>query len=116
MTQLYRSKNNETKQTLLSIIIPVLNDEKALQTLLPYLVKYARGNEVIVVDANLSQDNSQDLSKSFDIKYVQSKKCGRACQMNEGAKIATGDILMFLHADVLPPSTFVKDIKQAVSL
>lgn len=50
-----------------------------------------------------SQDNTVELAQSWDVK-VLSAAIGRACQMNAGAKIATGDILLFLHADTrLPP-------------
>lgn len=39
---------------------------------------------------------------------------GRAAQMNLGAKMATGDILVFLHADVKPPVSFAEDIRDSI--
>ena len=47
-------------------------------------------------------------------QFVQCVKKGRACQMNEGAKLAKGDILAFLHADVKPPESFLLDIQKTI--
>lgn len=85
----------------ISIIIPVLNEAKHITQALASIQPSANV-EVIVVDGG-SQDNTVELAQSWGVK-VLSAAIGRACQMNAGAKIATGDILLFLHADTrLPP-------------
>ncbi len=85
----------------ISIIIPVLNEAKHITQALASIQPSANV-EVIVVDGG-SQDNTLELAQCWGIK-VLSAAIGRACQMNAGAKIATGDILLFLHADTrLPP-------------
>lgn len=85
----------------ISIIIPVLNEAKNITQALASIQPSANV-EVIVVDGG-SQDNTVELAQSWGVK-VLSAAIGRACQMNAGAKIATGDILLFLHADTrLPP-------------
>jgi rSAM/selenodomain-associated transferase 2 len=85
-----------------SIIIPVLNEAShiagTLQCLQPYR---SQGNEVIVVDGGSRDDTVSCAKKLCD--QVVSSKCGRAQQMNAGAKYANGDILIFLHADTILP-------------
>ena len=87
----------------LSIIVPVLDEARliadALQALAPFR---QRGAEVIVVDGG-SRDDTLELARPYADKAIAAPR-GRAAQMNAGAAIATGDVLMFLHADTrLPP-------------
>ena len=100
--------------TFLSIIIPVLNDAIGLANLLPFIKKHAAGQEIIVVDAAASIDNAAEVAEKHNVAFVKSVNCGRAIQMNQGAKIASGNVLMFLHADVLPPPNFVENISEAI--
>ena len=87
---------------MLSIILPVLNEEASLPDVLARL-QYLRqqGHEVIVVDGG-SHDNSLMLAQQSADKVIVSQP-GRAIQMNSGAELATGDILLFLHADTILP-------------
>lgn len=59
---------------------------------------------MIVVDGG-SQDGTVQIAHFFGVK-VLSAPVGRACQMNFGAKAASGDILLFLHADTRLPANF----------
>jgi rSAM/selenodomain-associated transferase 2 len=54
--------------------------------------------EIIVVDGG-SQDRTVDIVKGLGINQILLSSPGRAIQMNAGAEIATGEILLFLHAD-----------------
>jgi rSAM/selenodomain-associated transferase 2 len=87
---------------MLSIIMPTLNEaadiEAALQALAPLR---ARGAEVIVVDGG-SGDGTADLAGPLADR-VLTAACGRAVQMNAGAAVARGDVLLFLHADTRLP-------------
>ncbi len=87
---------------MLSIILPVLNEEASLPDVLARL-QYLRqhGHEIIVVDGG-SHDNSLMLAQQAADKVIVSRP-GRALQMNSGAELATGDILLFLHADTTLP-------------
>jgi rSAM/selenodomain-associated transferase 2 len=87
----------------LSIIIPTLNEADNIEQTLHHLQTLRqRGHEIIVVDGG-SQDNTLVLTQGLVDKLMMSE-CGRARQMNAGAEAATGDILIFLHADTrLPP-------------
>lgn len=93
---------------MVSIIIPVVNEENHLKKLLPLLVN-SEAKEVIVVDGG-SNDNSKLIAKELGAKVIDSPK-SRAKQMNAGAKAAVENILYFVHADSIPPSSFHEDIK-----
>jgi len=87
----------------LSIVVPALNEAAgitgALQALAPLR---AAGHELIVVDGG-SDDATAALAAPLADTVVASAR-GRARQMNAGAAVARGDVLLFLHADtVLPP-------------
>jgi rSAM/selenodomain-associated transferase 2 len=86
----------------LSIIMPVLNEaagiEAALRALAPMR---ARGAEVIVVDGG-SNDTTAERARPLADRVLRSAR-GRAAQMNAGAAAATGDGLVFLHADTTLP-------------
>jgi rSAM/selenodomain-associated transferase 2 len=86
----------------LSIIVPMLNEARNLPSLLgPLLSLQQRECEVLLVDGG-SQDDSVGIARSAGFPVIISE-CGRALQMNTGAKAAKGDILLFLHADTQLP-------------
>ena len=95
----------------ISIIIPVLNEAENLSATLTNAL-LGTDVEVIVVDGG-SQDGTIELSQSFGVK-VLSALTGRADQMNAGAMVANGDILLFLHGDTLLPSGFDTLVRQAL--
>ncbi|HUK84190.1 MAG TPA: TIGR04283 family arsenosugar biosynthesis glycosyltransferase [Verrucomicrobiae bacterium] len=81
---------------LISVVIPALNEEASLSATLRQLA--ARSDvELIVVDGN-SIDRTAEIAQQFT-PFVFVTRAGRAHQMNLGARHATGDILLFLHAD-----------------
>jgi rSAM/selenodomain-associated transferase 2 len=80
----------------ISVIIPTLNEGTLLRGTLSRLRK-SMDLEVIVVDGG-SHDNTVEIAKEFTKKVLTAPR-GRAKQMNEGARHAVGEILLFLHAD-----------------
>ncbi|MCG3146753.1 MAG: hypothetical protein PCFJNLEI_00187 [Verrucomicrobiae bacterium] len=81
---------------LISIIVPTLNEETNLPVTLRQLAQRP-DVELIVVDGG-STDHTIHIARKFT-SYVFLSARGRAQQMNAGARHATGDILLFLHAD-----------------
>jgi len=86
----------------LSIIIPVLNEAAGIEATLRALAPLrARGAEVIVVDGG-SSDGTAEVARPLASQALGAPR-GRATQMNAGAAAATGDALLFLHADTRLP-------------
>ncbi|MDO6443604.1 TIGR04283 family arsenosugar biosynthesis glycosyltransferase [Marinobacter sp. 2_MG-2023] len=87
----------------LSIVMPVWMEAEGIAGILEALQPLrSAGHEVIVVDAG-STDGTARLAGPLADRVVQSRK-GRAAQMNAGAAVAEGSVLLFLHADTLLPS------------
>jgi rSAM/selenodomain-associated transferase 2 len=84
----------------LSVIVPVLNEAQALPRLLDRL-SGLKGSEVIIADGG-SEDGSASLAERAGFRVVRVAR-GRARQMNAAAALATGDVLLFLHADTQLP-------------
>ena len=101
------------KQAILSIIIPVLNEAKIIRSILSRLQDDG-GIEIIVVDGG-SQDNTFELAKAEGVQVLLSPQKGRAQQMNAGAAIATGDILLFLHGDTQLPPDYLNLVKDTLA-
>lgn len=95
---------------LVSVIIPVLNEAGRIAA----TVASANNAEVIVVDGG-SDDDTVRIAQDLGVKVLLSNTANRAQQMNAGAQIATGETLLFLHADTLLPSQFDTMIRQATS-
>ncbi|HKC94881.1 MAG TPA: TIGR04283 family arsenosugar biosynthesis glycosyltransferase [Nitrospira sp.] len=87
---------------MVSIIIPTLNEEKALPQTLHKLLRQPGSFEVIVVDGGSLDHTSEIIRGEPRVRFLMAPK-GRAFQMNTGARYATGEWLLFLHADTLLP-------------
>jgi rSAM/selenodomain-associated transferase 2 len=86
----------------LSVVMPVLNEAAGIEAALSALAPYrSRGVEVIVVDGG-SHDGTLDLARPLADSVIAAPR-GRAIQMNVGAAAASGDVLLFLHADTKLP-------------
>lgn len=98
----------------ISVVIPALNEADRIGGLIRYLrgcAGPAGEIEIIVIDGN-SIDGTAAAAQNAGASVFSSPR-GRAVQMNTGAVHATGDILFFLHADTVPPPTFLTDIVEA---
>lgn len=95
-----------------SIIIPTLNEAKVICACLAALQPLRTECELIVADGG-STDDTLPLAAPLVDKLITSPK-GRARQMNSGAEQATGDILVFLHADTHLPDNALALIRQAI--
>ncbi|MEP1059493.1 TIGR04283 family arsenosugar biosynthesis glycosyltransferase [Stenomitos frigidus] len=100
------------KDLTISIIIPTLNEaENLVQTL--KTVQDNNSMEVIVVDGG-SWDDTVRIAKSLNVRVISST-AKRSDQMNLGAALAKGDILLFLHADTHLPLRFEHWILQTLA-
>lgn len=114
----------------LSIVVPVLNEADNLPRLIGHLAYLNPAPyEVILVDGG-STDSSVAIAKKLIKDLIDSSQssinwqagdwqiiesaAGRARQMNAGAELATGDVLLFLHADTQLPNHAITDITLAV--
>ena len=100
----------------ISIIIPVLNEAKNIQDALVLLQNYVVSSdiEIIVVDGG-STDQTVSIAKELGVIVIDSPAMGRANQMNAGAAIAQGDILLFLHADTKLPNNYDRSIENTLT-
>ncbi len=85
-----------------SIIVPVLNEADNIESFLQKLQPFRqRGHEVILVDGK-SSDNTCQIARPY-VDRMLSVTRGRARQQIIGAKMATGEVFVFLHADTVLP-------------
>ncbi len=95
----------------LSVIIPTLNEASNIGALLKRLHRTPGIHEVIVADGG-STDGTRLLISSPDLLVCSEP--GRGIQLRAGAEVATGDVVLFLHADVVPPPDLLVQIEEAV--
>lgn len=90
---------------MLSVIIPIYNEEKILGINSSMFFELSCNAELIFVDGG-SVDRSIEIARQYG-RVLQTEK-GRAIQMNYGAKNASHDTLLFLHADnIISPETLL---------
>ena len=88
---------------MISIIVPVLDEAAGIgATLAALQSSRAAGAELIVVDGG-SRDATKSIAQPLADRVIDAPR-GRASQMNAGAAVARGEVLMFLHADTVLPA------------
>lgn len=100
------------KTSSISIIIPARDEEEALPATLAAITQEA-AHEVIVTDGG-SSDQTVAIARRSGAIVVTSPP-GRGRQMNAGAAAASGEILLFLHADTLVPPGFATEIHRVLA-
>ncbi len=103
---------------MISIITPILNESENVKLFLEHLNTLEGDFELILVDGG-STDNTIAMVNKYrgiflrNLKLLKTSK-GRGKQMNEGAKIAEGDILLFLHIDCTIERDSISIIEKAI--
>ena len=98
----------------LSVVIPALNEAAGISAVLHALAPLAaRGVQLLVADGG-SSDTTAALAQAGGAQVIHAPR-GRALQMNAGAQQATGDVLLFLHADTRLPPEADRLITQALA-
>jgi len=115
--------NNSSMSIRISVVVPAYNERAKLLEALAVcekMVSSVDDIEFIIVDPGSSDDTFDAVteamaSKRFQlpIKLIRSAS-GRAAALNAGADAATGDILLFLHADTTLPASFDELIRDTV--
>jgi rSAM/selenodomain-associated transferase 2 len=96
----------------ISVIIPALNEGKNIAATLESIVRL-QPHEIIVVDGG-STDGTTAVCRELGVRVLSSPR-GRATQMNLGARQATGEALLFVHADTQLPLSALDDIGRALA-
>lgn len=96
----------------LAIIIPVLDDARALEQLLRTIRGWAEQPIEVLVVGGAQEAQVERLCADHGCRIVRSQPC-RGAQLDEGARAARAHTLWFLHADALPPPTGLEAIARA---
>ncbi len=113
MARMQRGENGHGRATV-SVILPVLNEEGSINEIISHLLELRSfGNsEIIVVDGDLKGGTISSISEGGIITAIAG--AGRSRQMNHGASLASGEILLFLHADTFLPPDALSRIRTAM--
>jgi len=98
---------------LLSVIIPALDEARAIGAALDAAARVGGEVELVVVDGG-SADGTAEVARARGVRVVESVR-GRGAQMHAGARAARGDVFWFLHADTLAPADAAERIKDALA-
>lgn len=104
-----------TDRTLISIILPVLHEAGTITTVIAHLRDLQQNSsvEIIVVDGDPAGSTLQAIQDDGIVRTLS--EAGRARQMNRGASLARGEVLLFLHADTLLPRQALTRITAALA-
>jgi uncharacterized protein len=105
-----------TRETIgelqISVVLPVLDERECLPRSLAELRKQNWIHEIIVVDGGSTDGTREWLARQSDVRIADAPR-GKGVQMNAGAGLATGNVLLFLHADALLPCDAGEQIRRA---
>ena len=110
---IYFEMSEQTHLNKLSLIIPVFNEEVFLKENISSFTSL-QNIEIIFVDGG-SGDSTRQILENHGLKIILSPVASRSYQMNLGARLATGNILLFLHGDSLLPNNYFEDINFILS-
>jgi rSAM/selenodomain-associated transferase 2 len=98
----------------ISVIMPVFREQETIKLAMERLAQLSgsKNSEIIVVDGDPEGGTIRMIDRAGMITAIAPK--GRASQMNHGAALASGKVLLFLHADTLLPADAFNRIEQAV--
>ena len=97
----------------ISVVMPVLDEGKRIAAALGDVVALPGLHEVIVVDGG-SADRTVEIASTFPARIVSARR-GRGSQLNAGAAAASGDVLLFLHADTTLPGNAAEHVRAALA-
>jgi SAM-dependent methyltransferase len=114
--EVYKEKYSTT------VVIPARNESGNIENAILRLPKFGKHVEIIFIEGNSTDDTWQKIQEiqkiyaaTHDIKIGQQKGKGKADAVREGYKIATGDILMILDADLTVPPEDIPKFYNAIA-
>ncbi len=87
-------------EKVISVIVPAYNEEELLPRCLESIIQQQEACQLIIVDG-ASEDSTLQVAQRYADRVIILDEPGLARQLNAGAEAASGDILLFLHADSL---------------
>lgn len=84
---------------MISIVIPTYNESATIESTLNELLGILLSDDEIIIIDGKSEDNTQEIVRTFPQVKLFSSRRGRAIQMNVGAQKAKNECILFLHAD-----------------
>ncbi|MBN2053655.1 glycosyltransferase family 2 protein, partial [bacterium] len=95
-----------------SVIIPAFNGERTIGNTLESLVAERDSETEVVVIDDASEDRTGRIAAEFDILYHRlTVRSGPSVARNRGARLAQGDILLFIDADVMVQPGWLNSIR-----
>lgn len=103
---------NTNKHPLISVIIPTYNESATIKGTIESLRPWNNLLEIIIADGGSSDGTTKLVNQA--VTLLQAPR-GRASQMNAGAQLASGAVLLFLHSDTRLPHDFLQQMELAMS-
>lgn len=105
------ARASSSSPPLVSVVIPALNEAECLPSTLQSIRAQPESHEIIVVDGG-SSDATVEIAREYG-QVIRADR-GRARQMNAGARAASGQVLLFLHADTRLPEGALRAIRETL--
>ncbi|HEX6426623.1 MAG TPA: glycosyltransferase, partial [Niastella sp.] len=86
---------------MLTVIIPVLNEEKTIENVVRFCQQFPLVTEIIVVD-DKSEDNTVAVATAAGAQVIISQVRGKGISMKDGIAKATNELIIFLDGDIDP--------------
>lgn len=101
--------------TVISVIIPTLNEGKYLEGTLQAIEKQTYdGKAEIIVSDSRSEDDTEEIARKHGCEIVVSDRLGPGVGRNRGARVAKGDTLVFMDADTVPSEKLLARISDVL--
>jgi rSAM/selenodomain-associated transferase 2 len=98
---------------MISVVVPTLNEAENITKCIESIRLESHDIEIIIADGS-SSDNTREIASEYPGVAVVESKRGRGIQMNTGASTASGDILLFLHADTTLEKGWSQSIRESL--
>lgn len=100
---------------MLSFIIPTLNEERHIESLLGDLRSQLNENDEVIIVDSYSKDRTTEIAETYGAKVIKQPKNGIGLAKTEGAKKAKNNILVFMDADCSVPKDYAERIRKHFS-